>query len=73
MIKIYKNNIEHNIEKVHTGKGGINKEITIAYKITNGMAIVIFGVEDILSCFGIGFWRNYKGWINKEGWRNNQK
>ena len=68
MIKIYKNKEEHDVEKVHTVKGGIDKEIMIAYKIINGVAIVIF--EGILSCFGIGFWRNYKGWINKESWRN---
>jgi hypothetical protein len=26
--------------------------------------------EAIRSCFGRGFWRNNKAWINKESWRN---
>lgn len=26
--------------------------------------------EAIKGCFGSGFWKNEKGWINNEGWRN---
>ena len=26
--------------------------------------------EAIKGCFGSGFWKNEKGWINTEGWRN---
>lgn len=27
--------------------------------------------QALRSCFGKGYWRNNKPWINKEGWRNN--
>ena len=26
--------------------------------------------EAIKGCFGSGFWKNEKEWINNEGWRN---
>ncbi len=27
--------------------------------------------QALRSCFGKGYWRNNKPWINKESWRNN--
>ena len=26
--------------------------------------------EAVKGCFGSGLWKNEKGWINTEGWRN---
>ena len=49
-----------NIETSYLGK-------QVIQEIRKG-AIIIW--EAIKGCFGSGFWKNMKGWINKEGWRN---
>lgn len=49
-----------NIESLYLGK-------QVIQEIRKG-AIIIW--EAIKGCFGSGFWKNNKGWINKEGWRN---
>ena len=49
-----------NIETLYLGK-------QVIQEIRKG-AIIIW--EAIKGCFGSGFWKNNKGWINKEGWRN---
>lgn len=28
--------------------------------------------QGLMSCFGIGYWRNKKAWLNNESWRNNK-
>ena len=47
-----------------TGVYGNNKKISVIYK--SGKIIW----QAIRSCFGNGFYRNTKGWINDEGWKN---
>lgn len=49
-----------NIETLYLGK-------QVIQEIRKGATIVW---EAIKGCFGSGFWKNTKGWINKEGWRN---
>lgn len=49
-----------NIESVFIGKSTIQE-------IRKGATIIW---EAIKGCFGSGFWKNQKGWINKESWRN---
>ena len=49
---------------------GVEKEILEVYQIVNSNTNILF--EAIKSGFGLGFWRNEKGWINHEGWRNNK-
>lgn len=49
---------------------GVEREILEVYQIVNSQTNILF--EAIKSCFGLGFWRNEKGWINHEGWRNNK-
>ena len=49
-----------NIESLYLGK-------QVIQEIRKGIIIIW---EAIKGCFGSGFWKNNKGWINKEGWRN---
>lgn len=49
-----------NIETLYLGK-------QVIQEIRKGTIIIW---EAIKGCFGSGFWKNNKGWINKEGWRN---
>ena len=49
-----------NIETLSLGK-------QVIQEIRKGNTIIC---EAIKGCFGSGFWKNNKGWINKEGWRN---
>ena len=49
-----------NIESLYLGK-------QVIQEIRKGTIIIW---EAIKGCFGSGFWKNNKGWINKEGWRN---
>ena len=49
-----------NIESLYLGK-------QVIQEIRKGTTIIW---EAIKGCFVSGFWKNNKGWINKEGWRN---
>lgn len=49
-----------NIESLYLGK-------QVIQEIRKGTTVIW---EAIKGCFGSGFWKNNKGWINKEGWRN---
>ena len=71
MIINRKNDSDKEIETLRIIINGSIKEIYEAYYVINNITKIVF--EGILSCFGTGFWRNEKGWVNKEGWRNTIK
>ena len=51
-----------------------NKEIVIIYHNNKPLSEIRMGLKlvwaGILGCFGKGYWRNLKPWINKESWKN---
>lgn len=51
-----------------------NKEITIKYLGNKAIAYTYLGLQliwqAIRSCFGSGWWKNKKSWINKNKWKN---
>ena len=65
------NSNSNEIQTIKVLIDGVEKEILEVYQIVNSNTNILF--EAIKSCFGLGFWRNEKGWINPEGWRNNKK
>lgn len=71
MIINRKNDSDKEIETLRIIINGSIKEIYEVYYVINNIAKIVF--EAISSCFGLGYWRNAKGWISKEGWRNNIK
>jgi hypothetical protein len=71
MIVNRKNNYDKEIETLKVIIDGSVKEIYEGYCIINNVVKIIY--EAISSCFGLGYWRNEKGWLDQEGWRNNKK
>ena len=51
-----------------------NKEITVKYYGNKAIAYTYLGLQliwqAIRSCFGSGWWKNKKPWINNNKWKN---
>lgn len=58
----------NNIETIYTKIVTENRPIVVSIQDIRKGATIVW--EAIKGCFGKGFWRNSKGWINKESWEN---
>ena len=58
------------IEAIYTKITTEEGPVVVAIQDIRKEATIIW--EAVKGCFGNGFWRNAKGWINTEGWRNNK-